>query len=101
MNVQPLADWLHLESFPDDFRQAKLNLDPRVIIPDCAKEPSRLAKVLAVGTGKLQNGERHLFSVRPGDTVLCLRYGGAEAKAANGERFFFMRESEILAKVSN
>jgi co-chaperonin GroES (HSP10) len=96
--VQPLADWVQLESFPDDCRNTPLNLDPRIIIPDNYKEPSRLAKVLAVGTGRM-DGWQYKFSVAPGDTVLCLRYGGADAKSANGEKFFFMKEFEILAKV--
>jgi co-chaperonin GroES (HSP10) len=92
-----------LESFPDECRNTKVNLEPRIIIPDCAKEPSRLAKVLAVGDGKMQDGQRHIFEVAVGDTVLCRRYGGAEAKAANGQKYFFMRDNgeEILAKVNN
>jgi co-chaperonin GroES (HSP10) len=94
---------VHIESFPDDYRKASLdyNLTQTLIIPDFAKEPSRLAKVLALGSGDMQDGERYEFSVEPGDIVLCPRYPQScqVIKRSNGEVITVMREEEIIAKV--
>lgn len=92
--ISPRGDNVWLESFPDEVRGARLNFKPRILVPYQAAEPSRFAKVLAIGPKVAQNGLIHV-----GDIVLCQRYGGAEAKDSKGEQFFFMRESEILAKV--
>lgn len=96
MELIPRNDWLLLEGFPDEVRNAPINPESRIIVPDCAREPSRLSKVLAIGPKVSQDG-----SVKVGDTVLTKRYGGAESKDAKGERFFFMRLEEVDAKVTN
>jgi co-chaperonin GroES (HSP10) len=87
---------VRIESLPDDFRNAPLNFNLRqtIIIPDCAKEPSRLARVLALG----QKG--YQYSVKVGDIVLCPRYPSSfQGYEWRGEKFAVMREEEILAKV--
>jgi co-chaperonin GroES (HSP10) len=93
---------VRIESFPDDFRNAPLdyNLRQKLIIPDCAKEPSRLAKVVALGDGVMRNGERYEFTVAPGDIVLCSRYPSSFRSFRLGEeQVALMSEEEILAKI--
>jgi hypothetical protein len=83
-------DWVQLEAFADECRNAALQLEPRIIVPSQAAEPSRLSRVVAVGP--------EVSDVRVGDIVLSQRYGGA-ALEYKGEHVFLMREENLLAKV--
>ena len=69
-----------------------------IIIPDTAKEKPQEAKVIALGTGKNDEGTVIQFSVKVGDTVLISKYGGTDIKVA-GEDHLILNESDILAIV--
>ena len=67
-----------------------------IIIPDTAKEKPQAGKVVALGTGKLDdNGKKVEFTVKSGDKVLISKYGGTEIKV-DGESYLIMREDDIL-----
>ena len=67
-----------------------------IIIPDTAKEKPQEGKVVALGTGKLDdNGQKVEFTVKSGDKVLISKYGGTEIKV-DGESYLIMREDDIL-----
>ena len=67
-----------------------------LIIPDTAKEKPQQGKVIAVGTGKIDdNGKRIPFNVKKGDKVLMPKYGGTEIKL-DGKEYQIMREEDIL-----
>ena len=52
-----------------------------IIIPDTAKEKPQEGKVVALGTGKVDdNGKKVDFTVKKGDKVLISKYGGTEIK---------------------
>ena len=70
-----------------------------IIIPDTAKEKPQEAKVVALGTGKNDEGKDVEFSVKEGDTVLISKYGGTDIKI-EGEEHLIINESDILAVVS-
>jgi len=55
--------------------------------------------VLALGTGKNEEGEIIEFSVKVGDKVLISKYGGTEVKV-NGEECVIVNESDILGILS-
>ena len=70
-----------------------------IIIPDSAKEKPTQGKVIAVGTGKLdEKGNKIPFNVKVGDTVLMPKYGGTEVKIDEKE-YQIMREEDILSIV--
>ena len=70
-----------------------------IIIPDSAKEKPQEGKVIAVGTGKLDdNGKKIAFNVKKGDIVLMPKYGGTEVKM-DGREYQIMREDDILAVI--
>ena len=70
-----------------------------IIIPDSAKEKPQEGKVIAVGTGKLdENGKAVPFNVKKGDLVLMPKYGGTEVKIDDKE-YQIVREDDILAIV--
>ena len=67
-----------------------------IIIPDTAKEKPQEGKVVALGTGKVdENGKKVDFTVKKGDKVLISKYGGTEIKIDN-ESYLIMREDDIL-----
>jgi len=90
------SGFVRIEALADDFRNAPLdfNLRQTLVIPDCAREPSRLAKIKQLG----DNG--YEYDVRVGDIVLCNRYPSSFVGFEwRGERVALMLEEEILAKV--
>lgn len=71
-----------------------------IIIPDTAQKTSMKATVLAVGPGKLMdNGVRGPMEVKPGDCVLIAQWTGCEIKNADNEKWWFVKEDELLAVV--
>ena len=91
VNIQPLADRVLVPSI--DEKEVKKG---GIIIPDTAKEKPQEAKVIALGTGKLDDdGKKIPFTVKKGDTVLISKYGGTEVKV-DGESYLIMREDDIL-----
>ena len=91
MKIQPLADRVLVEPLDED-EQVKGG----IIIPDSAKEKPQQGKVVALGTGKLdEEGKKIPFNVKKGDIVLMPKYGGTEIKL-NGKEYQITREEDIL-----
>jgi chaperonin GroES len=84
-----------IESFPGDGRS--YSITSKIIVPDAHKEASRLGKVLALGTGRLQDGRTWTFSVKVGDVVWCPRYPSSWQSVDKMRGI--MKEAEILAIV--
>ena len=91
INVRPLGDRVLVQPIEEH--------EPNkggIIIPDTAKEKPQEGKVVALGTGKLDdNGKKVEFTVKTGDKVLISKYGGTEIKV-DGESYLIMREDDIL-----
>lgn len=67
-----------------------------IIIPDTAKEKPQQGKVIAIGTGKIDDSGKMIpFNVKKGDKVLMPKYGGTEIKL-DGKEYQIMREEDIL-----
>jgi chaperonin GroES len=91
VNVRPLGDRVLVQ--PLEEQEVKKG---GIIIPDTAKEKPQEGKVVALGTGKLDdNGKKVEFTVKKGDKVLISKYGGTEIKI-DGDTFLIMREDDIL-----
>ena len=91
INVRPLGDRVLVQ--PIEEQETK---KVGIIIPDTAKEKPQEGKVVALGTGKLDdNGKKVEFTVKKGDKVLISKYGGTEIKV-DGESYLIMREDDIL-----
>ena len=71
-----------------------------ILIPDAAKEKPKQAKVIALGTGKIDdNGNKVPFDVKPGDIILISKYGGTEIKFDDQE-YKILNSSDILAVIA-
>jgi len=91
VNVRPLGDRVLVQ--PLEEQEVKKG---GIIIPDTAKEKPQEGKVVALGTGKVDdNGKKVEFTVKKGDKVLISKYGGTEIKI-DGDSFLIMREDDIL-----
>ena len=70
--------------------------DGSIIIPDSAKEKPQEGKVIAVGTGKVDDdGKKTPLDVKAGDRVLFGKYSGSEVKL-DGEEYLIMKEEDLL-----
>jgi chaperonin GroES len=93
--IQPLGDRVLVAPVKEE--EAKKG---GIIIPDTAKEKPTNGKVIAIGTGKLDdNGKKIPFNVKVGDKVLMPKYGGTEVKIDDKE-YQIVREEDILGIVT-
>jgi chaperonin GroES len=91
INVRPLGDRVLVQ--PLEEKEVKKG---GIIIPDTAKEKPQEGKIVALGTGKVnEEGNKVEFTVKKGDRVLISKYGGTEIKV-DGESYLIMREDDIL-----
>lgn len=94
MKIKPLGDRVLVEPV-----EADEMTKGGIIIPDTAKEKPQEGKVIAVGTGKIDDdGKTVPFNVKKGDTVLLPKYGGTEIKI-DDKAYQIVREDDILAVV--
>ncbi|OGV33964.1 MAG: co-chaperone GroES [Lentisphaerae bacterium GWF2_45_14] len=95
MKVQPLGDRVLVQSV-ESAEQVKGG----IVIPDTAKEKPQEAKVVALGTGKVdEKGKKLPFDVKVGDVVLTSKYGGTEVKIDDQE-YKILNSEDILAVIS-
>ena len=94
MKIKPLGDRVLVE--PQKEEDVKKG---GIIIPDTAKEKPQQGKVVALGTGKLDDdGKKIAFNVKVGDQILMPKYGGTEVKL-NDKEYQIVREDDILGIV--
>ena len=92
-SITPLADRVVVQP-----QAAEEKTAGGLIIPDTAKEKPQKGTVLAVGPGKVENGNKIDMTVQEGDTVLYGKYAGTEI-TLDGDEVMIMRESDILGVV--
>ncbi|MCY4675060.1 MAG: co-chaperone GroES [Bacteroidetes bacterium] len=90
MKIQPLSDRVVVQT-----QDAEEQTASGLYIPDTAKEKPQRGIVLAVGPGRVENGNKIAMTVEPGDAVLYGKYSGTEVTLDNTE-YMIMRESDIL-----
>ena len=96
MKMRPLRDRILVERI----EEAEQRIGG-IIIPDAAKEKPQQGRVVAVGTGrvndegKVNEGKVIPLDVKAGDTVLFGKYAGSEIKI-DGQEYLIIREDEVL-----
>jgi chaperonin GroES len=92
--IKPLGDRVLVQAM-----EAAEQVKGGIVIPDSAKEKPQEAKVVALGTGKVdENGKKVAFDVKVGDIVLTSKYGGTEVKVDDQE-YKILNSDDILAIV--
>jgi len=94
MKVKPLHDRILVKCV-----EAEEKMKGGIIIPDTAKEKPLEGKIVAVGSGRLDdNGKRIPLEVKVGDRVLIGKYAGTEVKIDDVEHVI-VREEEVLGVI--
>jgi chaperonin GroES len=93
MAIKPLGDRVLIE--PKKEAEEKIG---SLYVPDTAKEKPQEGKVVAVGSGRYEDGKLVPLEVKVGNTVLYGKYAGTEIKQG-GKEYLIVRESDILAIV--
>jgi chaperonin GroES len=91
--VTPLADRVVVKSL-EETEQMRGGL----FIPDTAKEKPQQGEIVAIGSGKYEDGKLVPMSVKVGDKVLYGKYSGTEVTIDN-EQLLILRESDVLAVI--
>ncbi len=95
--VLPLGDRVLVKPFSAN--EAGSLRPSGIIIPETVdKERPEQGKVIAVGSGRYEDGKRMPMSVSVGDTVLFSKYGYDEIKW-QGQEYFILKEESILAVI--
>jgi chaperonin GroES len=94
MAIRPLHDRVLIQRVAEEQKTKG-----GIIIPDTAKEKPAEGKVVAVGSGRVQDdGKVRALDVKKGDRVLFGKYSGTEVKV-DGEELIIMREDDILCVI--
>jgi chaperonin GroES len=91
--IKPLGDRVVVRPKP-----AEEKTDSGLYIPDSAKEKPQKGTIVAIGPGRVENGNKIDLTVEEGDEVLYGKYAGTEV-TIDGEEMLIMRESDIFGVV--
>ena len=89
--LSPLDD--RIAVLPNEDEQTTVS---GIVIPDTAKEKPQEGRVMAVGPGRFEDGQRIPMDVQTGDTVIYSKYGGTEVKV-DGEEYLILSARDVLA----
>jgi len=93
VNLKPLGDRVIVKGIDAEEVTAS-----GIVLPDTAQEKPQRGKVLAVGDGRWEDGQRIPLDVAEGDEVIYSKYGGTEVKVGDDD-VLILAEHDILAKV--
>jgi chaperonin GroES len=94
MKMRPLRDRIVVERVEEQEQRIG-----GIIIPDTAREKPQQGRVIAVGTGRVNDkGDVFPLDVKEGDTILFGKYAGTEIKI-EGKEYLIIREDEVLGVV--
>ena len=94
VSIRPLRDRILVKRV-----EAEEKTKGGIIVPDTAKEKPQEGKVVAIGTGRIDdNGKRIELNVKVGDRILFGSYAGNEVKIS-GDEYLIMREEEVFGVI--
>ena len=92
-DIQPLGDRVVVKAMEETE-----TMRGGLIIPDTAKEKPQQGKIIAVGPGRYEKGDRVPMELKVGQTVLYGKYSGTEIKLDDQE-VLIIKESDVLAVI--
>ena len=93
INVTPLEDRVVIMP-SEDSEEMRGGL----YIPDTAKEKPTQGKIVAVGPGRFEKGERVPMDLKVGDKVIYGKYSGTPF-TIDGDEVMILKASDVLAKL--
>ncbi len=94
MNLKPLGDRVIVKPGEGEEKTAS-----GIVLPDTAKEKPQEGEVVAIGSGRTEDGEKIAPEVSVGDKVIYSKYGGTEVKV-EGAEYLILSERDILAVIN-
>jgi chaperonin GroES len=94
MNLIPLGDRIVVKPIEQEETTAS-----GIVLPESAKEKPQRGEVLAIGPGKLEDGERVPMDVEVGDVVVFDKWSGKEFKI-DDEKYLILSVGDVLAKLA-
>ena len=94
LNVFPLADRVAIRPL-EETEEMRGGL----YIPDTAKEKPIQGRVIAVGPGRLEKGQRVPMELKVGDRVIYGKYTGSQVELQD-EEIILIKEADVIAKLS-
>ena len=92
-SIKPLGDRVVVQPAP-----AEEKTDSGLYIPESAQDKPQKGTVVAIGPGRVENGNRIEMTVEEGDEILYGKYAGTEVTLDGGE-YLIMRESDIFGVI--
>ncbi len=94
VGISPLSDYVVAEA-----EQASNKTTSGLYIPDSATEKPKIAKVVAVGPGKVgDDNERVPMTLKVGDRIVYKSYSTTDVKVGEKD-YILVREEDVLATV--
>lgn len=94
--IQPLADRVVVQVEKESEKKTASG----IILPDTmSKEKPMMGSVIAVGPGRVDDGQRVAPEVKVGDTIIFSKYSPTEVKI-DEQDYLILSESDILAIVA-
>ena len=93
MKLKPLADRVVLRQ-----KEAEEKTKSGIYLASTAQEKPELYEVVEVGPGGMIDGNEVVMTVKPGETVLVVKYSGSKVKV-DEEELTIVKQSDILAIV--
>lgn len=94
-NIQPLGDYIVAQA-----EEAENKTASGLYIPEKAQEKPKIAKVIAVGPGRVgDDNERIPVEVKKGDRIIYGGYSNTEVKF-DGKDYILIKEENIYAVVA-
>lgn len=92
--ISPLGDYVVAEE-----EAAQTKTASGIYLPDSAAEKPKIAKVVAVGPGKIgDDNERVPVNIKVGDRILYKGYSTNDVKVS-GKEYILVKEEDVLATV--
>lgn len=92
--ISPLGDYVVAEE-----EAAQTKTASGIYLPDSATEKPKIAKVVAVGPGKIgDDNERVPVNIKVGDRILYKGYSTNDVKV-DGKEYILVKEEDVMATV--
>jgi chaperonin GroES len=90
IGIMPIGDKVLIQEVKESHTKTKSG----IILPDAENKDMKKGKVIAVGSGRYEDGDLIPMTVKVGDTVL---YGWGEKLVHEGEEYVILNENAISA----
>lgn len=91
--IKPLGDRVVIELVEQEETTAS-----GIVLPDSAQEKPQEGKVVAVGSGRIEDGKKVALEVAEGDRIIYSKFAGTEVEY-EGTEYLILREDDVLAVI--